>query len=195
MSERSVSTDALETLGHVHSREEKRDAIHLAVMPVTAGETLKPGADIWVSAQGLAFAGGRDGCIGIVDPFLTRPVVFRERFWLVIYPRKITSLRHVWSHPALPEETVATVQGTGASLDEARLAVHELAVDLGISDEEMMDGAKTWLESGGGYDGYMRFGVDLNYGWDMDKFWAAYALLTGESVPEEKRTSFFSCAC
>jgi hypothetical protein len=40
---RAVSTDALETLGKIHEREEKRDAIHLAVEPVIAGEVLQPG--------------------------------------------------------------------------------------------------------------------------------------------------------
>lgn len=31
---RTVTTDALETLGKIHEREEKRDAIHLAVEPI-----------------------------------------------------------------------------------------------------------------------------------------------------------------
>ena len=43
---RSVSTDALETLGMIHFRQEYRDAIHLAVEPVKAGEKLKRGEHI-----------------------------------------------------------------------------------------------------------------------------------------------------
>lgn len=188
---RSVSTDALETLGMIHQREEKRDAIHLAVMPVEAGETLNPGEDIWVSEGGRAFAGSRDKCIGIVDPFLTGPVRFKERFWLVIYPRKIQSLRHVWSHPSLPDELPAPQSTTDSvELVAARQAVHAVAVDLGVSDEAIMEGAKRWLEDGS----YMHFGEDLSYSWDMPAFWDAYSRLTGAHVPQGSG-SFFSCSC
>lgn len=188
---RSVSTDALETLGMIHEREEKRDAIHLAVMPVEAGERLNPGEHIGI-VNGKAFV-GHPTCIGVVDPFLTAAVGRGERFWLVIYPRKIQSLRHVWSHPGLPDELPAPPDNT--ELGAARRVVHELAQDLEVSDEALMSGAKTWLESTGSYTGYMRFGHDLNYGWDMPKFWNAYALITGERVPEDKQQAFFSCAC
>jgi hypothetical protein len=189
---RSVSTDALETLGMVHLRDEKRDAIHLAVMPVEAGETLGPGEDIWVSEGGRAFAGSRDRGIGIVDPFLTRPVRFKERFWLVIYPRKIQSLRHVWSHPELPDELPAQPAAPVDSdkLTTARQVIHAVAVDLGVSDEALMDGAKQWLKNGS----HMHFGVDLSYDWDMPAFWDAYSVLTGEHVPQGSG-SFFSCSC
>lgn len=195
MSERSVSTDALETLGKIHIRQERRDAIHLAVIPAEAGRTLRPGAHVTLVEEKAFAADSNDG-IGIVDPFLRAPVFQGERFWLVIYPRKITSLRHVWSHPDIPEEKPLTAYGDDSDIaSEARAAVHELAVNLGISDEAMMEGAKKWLGSGGDYEGYMHFGVDLDYGWDMEKFWDAYTLLTGETVPDGKRTSFFSCSC
>lgn len=188
---RSVSTDALDTLGMVHFREEKRDAIHLAVMPVEAGETLMPGQHIGV-VNGKAFMEHQP--IGIVDPFLLRPVEAGERFWLVIYPRKIQSLRHVWSHPALPDEGAAPGPDDG-ELAAARRAIHAVAVDLGVSDEALMEGASEWLKSKGSREGYMHFGDDLSYAWDMPAFWSAYALLTGKDVPEDLRQAFFSCAC
>lgn len=100
---RSVSTDALDTLGMIHFREEKRDAIHLAVEPVKAGTTLKPGEPIIVN-NGVAELAPRTIAQGIVDPFLTSDVKEGERFWFVMMPRKVQSLRHVWSHPDFPEE-------------------------------------------------------------------------------------------
>lgn len=108
---RSVSTDALETLGMIHTRKEHRDAIHLAVEPVEAGELLDPGQRVYLR-DGKAFKTTWDGLgneiqhpPGIVDPFLQIQVQPGERFWLVLNPRTITSLRHVWSHPLFPEES------------------------------------------------------------------------------------------
>lgn len=98
---RSVSTDALETLGTILTSEQKRDAIHLAVIPVIAEEYMKPGDPI-SQVAGKAFIDING--LGIVDPFILRPVEKDEQFWMVIKPRLITSLRHVWSHPAFDDE-------------------------------------------------------------------------------------------
>lgn len=100
---RTVSTDALETLGMIHFREEHRDAIHLAVEPVEAGEDIIPGSHIYLDA-GKAYSTGMkldNKSVGIADPFITTVIPAGSKFWLVIYPRMITSLRHVWSHPDL----------------------------------------------------------------------------------------------
>ena len=107
---RSPSTDALETLGMIHFKPEARDAIHLAVEPVEAGGDMYPGEPIGV-VNGIAYLKGtklEDGTIvpylGIVDPFLPSTGVKQgERFWFVMAPRMVTSLRHVWEHPAFPE--------------------------------------------------------------------------------------------
>lgn len=97
---RSVHTDALETLGTIIGENEKRDAIHLAVEPVFAAEDLLPGQDVG------RVEGGFGRCVnplGIVDPFIKGVVRKGQRFWLVLYPRQISSLRHVWTHPAFDE--------------------------------------------------------------------------------------------
>ncbi len=108
MSERPVTTDALETLGMIHFKTEARDAIHLAVEPVIAGEDLLPGQQIGIinhQKDGFSMAYGIEANsgvknMGIVDPFLPKTGVRAgERFWLVVHPRQISSLRHVWEHP------------------------------------------------------------------------------------------------
>lgn len=110
---RSTHTDALETLGMIHFKPEARDAIHLAVEPIEAGERLRPNDDVGIF-NGKAYQAGEreiDGKIayveplGKVDPFLPNNKFIQagQSFWLVVYPRMITSLRHVWSHPAFPE--------------------------------------------------------------------------------------------
>lgn len=110
---RSPSTDALETLGMIHFKPEARDAIHLAVDPVVASQPLRVGQKIGI-INGKAYPAGNilkrmshpDMIIpyhGIVDPFLPRTVEPGETFWFVMAPRMVTSLRHVWEHPAFPE--------------------------------------------------------------------------------------------
>jgi hypothetical protein len=99
---RSVFTDALETLGTIIDDTQKRDAIHLAVEPVQADEKLYPGQHIGLKHNGKAGITGIPS--GIVDPFLSGPVFPDQWFWLVVFPRKITSLRHVWTHPAFDEK-------------------------------------------------------------------------------------------
>ena len=103
---RTVATDALESLGLIHFREEHRDAIHLGVEPVEAGEDLTVGSNIGLGSDGKAYATDFRSDIkpvGIVDPFLQDKVEKGQSFWLVVYPRQITSLRHRWEHPDFPE--------------------------------------------------------------------------------------------
>ncbi len=100
---RSVSTDALATLGTIIDDQQKRDAIHLAVEPVIAGMYLPAGSHISVK-NGVAVQECFGQGTGIVDPFIRDGVNEGERFWFVMYPRMVHSLRHVWTHPAFPDE-------------------------------------------------------------------------------------------
>lgn len=120
---RSVTTDALDTLGMIITENEKRDAIHLAVDNAVAGEKLAPGEDVGFLPDGTF--GSCDNPIGIVDPFLKKPVKKGERFWIVIYPRKITSLRHVWEHPDFPEQKSEPVKVESKPEPIAETATHQ----------------------------------------------------------------------
>ena len=85
-------------LGLPPSGDDQRDAVHIAIVPVVAGEKLFPGQDVGIVGDSLV---GRSAHpIGIVDPFLKRSVQPNERCWLLLYPGSITSLRHDWTHPA-----------------------------------------------------------------------------------------------
>lgn len=104
---RSVHTDALRTLGTIldpADASNKRDAIHIAVEPVIAKTRLRRGDTIEL-INGEAWPADAKRATGIVDPFLENYMVEPgEKFWMLVKPRTITSLRHVWSHPAFPEE-------------------------------------------------------------------------------------------
>lgn len=101
---RSPHTDALATLGTIIDDTAARDAIHLGVLPVIAGENLFPGEHILLKHGKACRTYDSTEGLGIVDPFLTAPIARGERFWLIVYPRTITSLRHVWEHPSFPSE-------------------------------------------------------------------------------------------
>lgn len=189
---RKVSTDALETLGTIHTRPEKRDAIHLAVYPVKAGERLRPGEDITV-VDGIATGEDRTKALGIVDPFLPGPVKKGERFWFIMYPRMVHSLRHVWTHPAFPDE-VETPTGYVESVKvKAEEWIQKHADYLDISYSELMDAANEWLE----HDDYKTQYDSESWRDDFDPegFWPRYEIVTGITVPQYKRESFFSCSC
>lgn len=83
--------------------ERRRDAIHVAIAPATALTRLKPGEHVGIASfkDGEAQVDNLAGAVvGIVDPFLTDDLQAGDRFWLLLYPKSITTLRHYWSHPA-----------------------------------------------------------------------------------------------
>jgi hypothetical protein len=90
------------TLGKlIDTDERRRDAIHIAVAPVTADHYLEPGEHVGFTRAGSTeFVGHCNNAIGIVDPYLTARIEPGQRFWLLLYPKTITGLRHAWSHPA-----------------------------------------------------------------------------------------------
>lgn len=89
-------------LGKLAEEGAGRDAIHIAVAPVVAAEKLTPGGHIGILPDGRA-SETADVMIGIVDPYLGKPVNPGERFYLCLYPNTITSLRHEWVHPAFKD--------------------------------------------------------------------------------------------
>lgn len=168
---------------------QQRDAVHVAVTPITAGAQLKPGE--WVCVKdGLAHKRGtwRDGeLIGFVDPCLTEDVMIGERFWLWLQPGSITSLRHNWTHPAIPEQAP-----TSAEKQAAMKRMGEIGEHIGgFSAEEMLQYYADVAKSGGGC---LPNDID-NYDAPAD-FWELGEMLTGLSVsPSQREDHYFRCAC
>lgn len=185
---RSVSTDALETLGTIIDENAGRDAIHVAVEPVRAGEKLFPGQDVGL-VNGVAHANVI--CVGIVDPFLKSAVLEGEWFWMLLYPRTITSLRHVWAHPAFdqPNETISRTDHVAKS--EAWIADH--AELLGLGKAKLMAYAAEWLN---GEEYQVQQGSEWwRDNFDATEFWHHYEVVTGTTVAADKKHSFFCCTC
>lgn len=219
---RTPHTDALETLGTIHQHDEFRDAIHLAVEPVEAGEDLAVGQRItYVNGKAYALRSGEEA-IGIVDPFLTERVKAGQKFWLVVLPRMIQSLRHVWSHPAFPDEAAveflkkaqATAEDdvipelVAQSAEEAAYAwIRDYAESLSTDEDDEYGGVVTaeelisygwaFYESNrkGTWGDYLNKGGLLEGESVSDEFWDNLGILKGVSIASEHRESFFTCSC
>jgi hypothetical protein len=187
---RKVSTDALETLGTIIDDTQKRDAIHLAVEPVIAGELLDPSDHVNVT-DGVATLAQEGNGLGIVDPFLLKPVRAGERFWFVMYPRMVTSLRHVWAHPAFPDAPSVPATTDDSAKASAEQWIKDYAKELNVGFRDLIESARYWIET----DDYMSRGSVLEGQSTSPEFWEQYAIYTGEEVPEDKRGNFFSCSC
>ena len=196
---RSVSTDALETLGTIIDERAGRDAIHLAVEPVVADIRLFPGQDVGLDASGHATS--MVPPLGIVDPFLKQPVQPGERFWLIVYPRQITSLRHVWTHPEFPESSAANPAMTSSEIwlrgwcSQSGVATYEQfiqAVKTGSSgklDEPYGDFYGLTFDDGRFCTcGYENKEVSI-----PNEFWDHLEVVTGQKF--RTRTDYFSCSC
>lgn len=189
---RKVSTDALETLGKLIGPDEKRDAIHLAVLPAVAGERLYR-ADRIDLVDGKAVA--NQFGLGIVDPFIEETYVdVGQYFWMVLKPRIITSLRHVWTHPDFPapeDDATEQYKHDKEQKERARTLLENIASKCDIDPDEMIAGAHAHLDSGE----YLNEGGRWEGIYTPEEFWPVFEILTGRKVPEAERENFFSCAC
>jgi hypothetical protein len=188
---RTVTTDALETLGQIHTRQERRDAIHLAVEPVEAGQTLRPGARIIVRDGIATNAGVTQEALGIVDPFLPDIVLKGQRFWFVMMPRMVHSLRHVWTHPAFPSDEVAPPAPVDEEKAQAEAWLRVKAEGWGLSYGRVLELADRYLDTGDIYVG----GSELEGVWVDDEFWERYEQVRDRRVTDDMRGNFFTCSC
>jgi hypothetical protein len=192
------ATNALDTLGEILPSDPGRDAIHLATYAVTSDERLFPGQHI--GFVGEKVSAKAEKLIGIVDPFLPAGAYPGQMFWMLLYPRTITSLRHSWTHPAFEAEPVVPLSIPAPSNDPKN-ASHSWIVDFadrsGISYRTLMDAAKQWIVThDGNWSGeYLNLGGLLEGQVVPDEFWEHYEEVTGETVEEKKRGSFFTCSC
>lgn len=184
---RKVSTDALETLGTLIDENAKRDAIHLAVEPVIAGETLLSGQRIGI-VNGVATK-KTDTILGIVDPFLADGVALKgERFWLIVLPRTITSLRHVWSHPAFAEVKAEVKPPHDAKMESEKWLRNFCATSDCPSYERVIAEAV----DADGEDSLFFEGHDA-HGDIPNEFWEHIEMVTGKKISNPP--AYFSCSC
>lgn len=183
---RSVTTDALKTLGTI-LEEGERDAIHIAVEPCEAGEDLYPAQHIGL-IDGIATTKATKK-LGIVDPFITGHVPKGKLFWLLVYPRQITSLRHVWEHPDFEDANMET---------DKKIASEEWLRDFCLSNDcppydEIIDAVLGKNPSMRMTEEYFHISGSDAHGSIPYEFWDHIEIVTGKKM--YNRPEYFSCSC
>jgi len=146
-------------LGHLITEpgeQNQRDAVHIAVVPVTASFRIRPGERVSVThgaASDTPYASPSDvNAVGIADPFLTAPIEKGQTFWLFLFQGSVNTLRHEWTHDAFP--SVSHAPGAPAITDErkrlAEFRMRQLAEDqCGWTLANLLEHAKDAVEGDG----------------------------------------------
>lgn len=178
--------DTQNAIGKLLDEGQQRDAIHIAVAPVVAARSLSPGQRVGLTDEGKADS-LIDKDIGIVDPFLERPVKRGERFFLFLFPNTVTGLRHQWVHPAFgePDRKSASEKWMRAWAVEH------------VGDDYYVDGGHVGEQAA--YEFAIKAGHDLNIGpYESardridNEWWFHWEAITG---CKGQRDGYFSCAC
>ena len=173
-------------LGALIDENQQRDAIHVAVAPVIAadGEKLYPGQDIGFVGDDSIHVGAGGQHLGIVDPFLKRPVYQGDRFWMLLYPNSITSLRHDWLHPAFQSAD----DGRPTRIASEKW-LREFCNTHDCPDYETVVAAAVNTDD----TGYLHFDGEDAHGVIPPEFWMHIETVTGRKL--RYKPEYFSCSC
>lgn len=176
-----------------------RDATHVAVVPVIASVDMWPGQHCGVLSDGRASPRGAEH-IGIVDPFLKDEVKAGQKFFLCLYPRTITGLRHVYVHPVLDAMSEAPKTDREASerwirdfIARSDCPGYGTLMAAAVGDHDKNYGEGGYLNSKIYDDEYLHFGGSDAHGEIPDEFWHHVEVVTGRKPPV--RAKYFSCSC
>lgn len=168
-----------------------RDAIHIAIAPVVSADAmLMPGQRIKLLAgtADQVVASSAKESLGIVDPFLTAPVTQGQRFYVWMHPNTITSLRHEWTHPVFDDLPAAAV----SKKDSSEAWLRQFCASADCPDYETVIAAALDVDD---YDEYIHFSGQDAHGEIPPEFWDHIEIVTGKTIPQQRRVSGFSCSC
>lgn len=199
-----MAKDAVATMGTILTDDVGgRDAVHVAVIAATAAGKLTPGQHVGFKSGAAPepvdtdepIVGASDDPIGIVDPFLEGMVEKGQRFWLYLYPRTITSLRHNWTHPRFGDlkpgqiysrptqvaESEAWLKAWCKSNDCPEWPTVRAVIEGDESEHRQWDGE------------HLHFDGRDAHGDIPDSFWHHVEIVLGRKI--ERKPQHFSCSC
>lgn len=163
-------------LGHVPETRE-RDAVHVAIVPLTAACDLLPGQHVGIDSDSKLTPDAK--LIGIVDPFRIGMIRAGTRVYLCLYPDTVTSMRHEWKHPAFMGDHVKWLT--------------EFAKRFDMGYEELLDVAHRYDKYGQSeHDNSDAYKLVTREEWK--EFWVRYYAVTGATVSHEDNSPF-TCSC
>lgn len=183
-------------IGKLCEPDAERDAIHVAIAPVVAGDTFNPGTHIGFldevsTVEGEKAVGPCKTNIGIADPFLKQTIIKGQRFYVFLYPNTVTSIRHHWTHYAFSskdtEESVAWMKSYISNY--CRYDVQKNGIDAAYL--EFMKGAS---------EGHLHFwGSEITGRYELpqaEEFARHLSILLGEEIDLYDENAFtYSCSC
>lgn len=194
-----MSFDVLKTIGSKLKDEwdAQRDAIHIAIMPVIAGESyLRRGQSVRFAfgTNNTVVKTNEDGanCVGIIDPFLDSYSINKgDKIWMFLNPRTVTGMRHQWQCPA--------VDKIPEFANESERWIREFAHKWNFNYDELIANAiATNEENDWRYITAMGMGLHSaeELEGDHDLFWEHLATLTGKTFDKNHRDGMtWSCSC
>ena len=187
-------------IGLIHTTVLVKDAIHIAIAQVSAGEELKAGDRVgFKDKEGIVFKDATH--IGLVDPFIQTPIKKDNLFYLFLYPNSVTSLTHQWEHPSFDRspERIAAADKWLKKHSQAYFANED---DYGFSDWEGTNYHRFIEEFKASNVSAYAYGDDFSehYNSNIDgfrkKFWDNLEIVTGIAATKEQRDQeYFSCSC
>jgi hypothetical protein len=124
-----------------------------------------------------------------------------ERFWLYLYPRSITSLRHNWTHPAFPDAVAGSTYVNPSRKLESEQWLRNFCErhDFLNYDDFMRTVTEGSWHDDEGYNGmsihddyFTVFGSDAS-GEIPPELWLHVENVLGRRI--DNKPSFFSCSC
>jgi hypothetical protein len=173
----------------------ERDAVHVAIIPLIAGERLYPGQLFRLAySQPTIALRGSSNSVGVVDPFLRADDVAIEKgvqFWGLLFPGTVTGMRHHWQHPAFdtPSEP----------MNSSELWLRQFADKWNIDFAELIRAGVGEEEPDWRY--VTAKGIDLHSSRDLDThdeelFWQHLASYTGKTFTKQHQEALkWSCSC
>lgn len=185
-------------LGIILDGPAERDAVHVAVVALQAGETLYRGQKVRLSPteKTVALSGEEKlDAVGIVDPFIPKMFISTGTwFWCLLTPGTVTGMRHEWKHPLFSNiDSIPTKVDSAESLKWLQNFADKWNFDF----SEMVEAATSTSEwryvVAQGKDLHGKEELDPG---DYDLFWEHIEAYTGQKFSESHREGMgWSCSC